>query len=260
MTNLVQFPGLGLSFTINRVAFSIGDFAIYWYGILIGTGMLLAMLYAFRMAPRLGINVDRMIDVIFIGAVMAVICARAYYVVFAPFKYTSFAQMLDIRDGGLAIYGGVLGAFIFGGLASKWRKVPILPMFDITAIGFFIGQAMGRWGNFVNQEAFGTNTTLPWGMKPNRLHSGAVKFVSAKGQFEALRFIEPLLTDEERDMVRRGHNASKASVAKNASPEEYRASTGFECLLGYLYLSKRTARIEELFDAIWVQFSAQWAC
>ena len=141
-----------------------------------------------------------MIDVIFIGAVMAVICARAYYVVFAPFKYTSFAQMLDIRDGGLAIYGGVLGAFIFGGLASKWRKVPILPMFDITAIGFFIGQAMGRWGNFVNQEAFGTNTTLPWGMKPNRLHSGAVKFVSAKGQFEALRFIEPLLTDEERDM------------------------------------------------------------
>jgi len=164
MTNLVQFPGLGLSFTINRVAFSIGDFAIYWYGILIGTGMLLAMLYAFRMAPRLGINVDRMIDVIFIGAVMAVICARAYYVVFAPFKYTSFAQMLDIRDGGLAIYGGVLGAFVFGGLASKWRKVPILPMFDITAIGFLIGQCLGRWGNFVNQEAFGTNTTMPWGM------------------------------------------------------------------------------------------------
>ncbi len=164
MTNLVQFPGLGLSFTINRVAFSIGDFAIYWYGILIGTGMLLAMLYAFRMAPRLGINVDRMIDVIFIGAVMAVICARVYYVVFAPFKYTSFAQMLDIRDGGLAIYGGVLGAFVFGGLASKWRKVPILPMFDITAIGFLIGQCLGRWGNFVNQEAFGTNTTMPWGM------------------------------------------------------------------------------------------------
>ncbi len=164
MINLVQFPGLGLSFTINRVAFSIGDFAIYWYGILIGTGMLLAMLYAFRMAPRLGINVDRMIDVIFIGAVMAVICARVYYVVFAPFKYTSFAQMLDIRDGGLAIYGGVLGAFVFGGLASKWRKVPILPMFDITAIGFLIGQCLGRWGNFVNQEAFGTNTTMPWGM------------------------------------------------------------------------------------------------
>ena len=96
-------------------------------------------------------------------------------------------------------------------------------------------------------------------MKPNRLHSGAVKFVSAKGQFEALRFIEPLLTEEEHDMVRRGHNASKASVAKNASPEEYRASTGFVCLLGYLYLSRRTARIEELFDAIWVQFSSQWA-
>ena len=168
MTNLVQFPGLGLSFEINRVAFSIGNFNIYWYGILIGTGMLLALLWAFRIAPKIGINVDRMIDVIFIGALMAIVCARAYYVAMAPFSYSSVWEMLDIRDGGIAIYGAVLGAFLFGGLACRWRKVPLLPMFDLTAVGFLIGQAVGRWGNFVNQEAFGTNTDAPWGMISER--------------------------------------------------------------------------------------------
>ena len=96
-------------------------------------------------------------------------------------------------------------------------------------------------------------------LKPNRLHSGAVRFVSARGQFEALRYLEPMLTEAEKDLVRRGHNASKATVAKNASPEEYRASTGFECLLGYLYLEGKNDRIQELFDAVWDHFSTQWA-
>ena len=95
-------------------------------------------------------------------------------------------------------------------------------------------------------------------LQPGRLHGGAVKFVSAKGQFEALQFLEPLLTEEERDLVRRGHNASKASVSKHATPEEYRASTGFECLLGYLYLTGRNDRIEALFDALWQQFAPLW--
>ena len=72
--------------------------------------------------------------------------------------------MIAIRDGGLAIYGGVIGGFLFGGLACKWRGVPVLPMFDLTAMGFLLGQGCGRWGNFFNQEAFGCNTTLPWGM------------------------------------------------------------------------------------------------
>ena len=164
MTYHVQFPGLGLELTLNRVAFSIGGFDVYWYGIIIAAGMLLAMLYAFRYAPDFGIDGDRLVDVVFIGVVMGVICARAYYVIFAPFDYTSFWQMIDIRQGGLAIYGGVIGAFVFGGLAAKWRKVPILPLFDLVGICFLIGQGVGRWANFINQEAFGTNTTLPWGM------------------------------------------------------------------------------------------------
>ncbi len=164
MTNLVQFPGLGLEFEINRVAFSIGGLNVYWYGIILATGLLLGALFAFRYAADFGIDGDRFIDVLLIGTVCAVVCARAFYVAFAPFKYDSVWDMINIRDGGIAIYGAVIGAFVFGGLACKWRKQPVLPTYDVVAMGFLIGQSVGRWGNFVNQEAFGCNTTLPWGM------------------------------------------------------------------------------------------------
>ncbi len=164
MINHVEVPGLGLSFVINRVALWIGDFPIYWYGVCIAAGLLLALCFAFHYAEDFGIDSDRMVDVVVIGTVCAVICARAYYVAFAPFEYASVWEMLDIRDGGIAIYGAVIGAFVFGGLACKWRGVPMLAMFDLTSMGFLIGQCLGRWGNFFNQEAFGVNTTLPWGM------------------------------------------------------------------------------------------------
>ena len=164
LTNLVQFPGLGLEFTINRVAFSIGNIHIYWYGVCIAVGLCLALVFAFRHCQEFGVDPDAMVDVILIGVVLGIASARAYYVAMAPFEYESIWEMLAIRDGGLAIYGGIIGGFLFGGLACKWRGVPILPMFDLTAMGFLIGQGCGRWGNFFNQEAFGCNTTLPWGM------------------------------------------------------------------------------------------------
>ena len=164
MTNLVQFPGLGLSFEINRVAFSIGRFNVYWYGVCIAFGICLALVFAFRHSVEFGVDADSMVDVILIGIVLGIASARAYYVAMAPFKYESIWEMIAIRDGGLAIYGGIIGGFLFGGLACKWRGVPVLPMFDLTAMGFLLGQCCGRWGNFFNQEAFGCNTTLPWGM------------------------------------------------------------------------------------------------
>ena len=164
MTNLVQFPGLGLSFEIDRVAFTIGGVSIYWYGVCIAVGLCLALVFAFRHSIEFGVDPDGMVDVILIGVVLGIASARAYYVAMAPFKYQSIWEMIAIRDGGLAIYGGVIGGFLFGGLACKWRKVPVLPMFDLAAMGFLIGQGCGRWGNFFNQEAFGCNTTLPWGM------------------------------------------------------------------------------------------------
>mgnify|MGYP005885563817 CR=1 FL=1 len=164
LTNLVQFPGLGLSFHLNRVAFTIGGVSIYWYGVCIAVGLCLALVFAFRHSLEFGVDPDSMVDVILIGVVLGIISARAYYVAMAPFKYESIWEMIAIRDGGLAIYGGIIGGFLFGGLACKWRKVPVLPMFDLTAMGFLVGQCCGRWGNFFNQEAFGCNTTLPWGM------------------------------------------------------------------------------------------------
>lgn len=167
MTFDVSFPGLGIDVTVNRVAFHLFGLPIYWYGVIIGFGMLLAILFTFFHHKRFGLNADRMTDVIILSAVCAILSARAYYVIFAPFEYESIWQMLDIRDGGLAIYGGVLGAFLFGSLICKWRKVPLLPMYDITALGFLLGQGIGRWGNFVNQEAFGGNTAMPWGMISN---------------------------------------------------------------------------------------------
>ena len=167
MTNLVQFPGLGLSFEINRVALSIGGFNIYWYGVCIAFGICLALVFAFRHSIEFGVDPDSMVDVILIGIVLGIVSARAYYVAMAPFKYESIWEMIAIRDGGLAIYGGIIGGFLFGGLACKRRGVPVLPMFDLTAMGFLLGQGCGRWGNFFNQEAFGANTKLPWGMISN---------------------------------------------------------------------------------------------
>ena len=164
MTNLVQFPALGLNFSLNRIAFSIGGMNIYWYGVCIAVGMCLALVFAFRHGVEFGVDADAMVDVILIGVVMGILCARLYYVAMSPYDYETLWDVLAIRDGGLAIYGGIIGGFLFGGLACKWRKVPVLPMFDLAAMGFLIGQGCGRWGNFFNQEAFGCNTTLPWGM------------------------------------------------------------------------------------------------
>lgn len=164
MVNHVSFPSLGLEMEINRVAFTVFGVPIYWYGVCIALGLLLGMLYAFRYAKSYGIDADRMVDVIFVSTIAAIIGGRAYYVATAPFEYQSVWEMIDIRLGGIAIYGGVIGAFLMGALMCRLRKVPMLPMFDLAAQGFLIGQCIGRWGNFFNQEAFGGNTTLPWGM------------------------------------------------------------------------------------------------
>ncbi len=164
MINNVQFPGLGLEFQVNRVAFTIGGMEIYWYGILIALGMMLGVIFALYKAKSFGINDDRFIDVIFITAVLAVLGARIFYVIFAPIEYNNLWDILSMRDGGLAIYGAVIVTFIVAPPLCKWRKIPLLPTLDLTVMGFLIGQGIGRWGNFVNQEAFGTNTDLPWGM------------------------------------------------------------------------------------------------
>lgn len=157
--NHVSFPGLGLEFDIDRVAFSIGGFNIYWYAILITTGVLLALLYAKFNCKRFCCNMDQILNCFIVGLITAIVGARLYYVVFS---WDQFADdpisMLYIRDGGLAIYGGIIGGLLGGGIVAKIQKMKLLPVIDMTMICFLIGQSVGRWGNFMNQEAYGAPT------------------------------------------------------------------------------------------------------
>ena len=154
MSHQVDFPGLGLSFTVNEVAFSIGSYDIRWYGVIIAFGFLLAMIYAFRSVKKMNIDLDRLIDAVIAGTLGGIVCARLYYVLFYPGdKYWNDPiQILYIHDGGIAIYGGFIGAMVFGGLVAKWRKLHVPAVLDLASLGFLIGQGVGRWGNFVNQE------------------------------------------------------------------------------------------------------------
>lgn len=160
----------GIKLTLKPIAFtiSLGSFHwdVYWYGIIIALGFLLALIYGYTNAKRFNINVDRMLDVILVAVPVAILSARTYYVLFDGEKLESFGDFFGFGNSsgfaGLAIYGGVIGAFVSGALMCKLRKIKILDMFDLAALGFLIGQGIGRWGNFVNQEAFGTLTGSDW--------------------------------------------------------------------------------------------------
>lgn len=161
----VSFPGLGLEFTLNPVAFQIGDYKIYWYGIIIAVGMVLAMIYAFKTADRFEINKDKLFNCVIAGLIFGVIGARLYYVIFEWDRYAGdIGKIFQIHDGGLAIYGGIIGALLSGCIVARIQKQTILNILDVVGLGFLIGQGIGRWGNFMNQEAFGTPTDLPWRM------------------------------------------------------------------------------------------------
>lgn len=178
MAHWVAFPKLGLQFDVPQsvVQFSLFgiDFDIRWYGLLIAIGFGLAIVYANVRAPKIGMDRDRMMDVVLVTTVFAVLCTRLYYVLFSnPAYYFAHPEkILAIWDGGLAIYGGIIGAFVGGFVMCRIRKVSVRTMFDLAAIGFLIGQGIGRWGNFFNQEAYGANTELPWGMTGDIIQSG----------------------------------------------------------------------------------------
>lgn len=164
MVQVISFPGLGIEeIALNRVAFTIFGLPVYWYGVIIAVGFLLAITYILRRCPEFGLDSDKALDVLLGVAVGGIVGARLYYVIFSGQHYT-LMDILRVRDGGLAIYGGVIGGFLSGMLMCRWRKVKFLPMADATVGGVILGQAIGRWGNFVNVEAFGGNTAMPWGM------------------------------------------------------------------------------------------------
>ena len=170
MNSVVSFPGLGIEVNISRVAFTLFGIEFYWYGVLIAVGALLAIWYSYRRVKDFGIDWDNAVNVVLVATISSIIGARLYYVIFAEKgEFTSFLEILDIRRGGVAFYGAVIGGFVAAAIACRYNKIKIRPFFDLAGIGFLIGQGIGRWGNFINQEAFGSNTSLPWGMTSDNI-------------------------------------------------------------------------------------------
>jgi phosphatidylglycerol:prolipoprotein diacylglycerol transferase len=168
--NPITFPGLGLSVQIDRVAFSILGKDIYWYGIILALGFLAGSFVASKQYARLGGKEDDALDMLLYAAPTAILCARIYYVVFYLDLYRNsdgsfnWREAIAIWDGGIAVYGSIMGAVLAAYIYCRIRKLSFLTMADAFAFGLPLGQAIGRWGNFVNQEAYGGECTLPWRM------------------------------------------------------------------------------------------------
>lgn len=159
---IISFPMFGDGFTINPPAsFSIAGFPIYLYGIIIGIGFLLAFSYTLKHCRQFGLKQDNIIDMLIIAVPSAIIMARLYYCAFDWEYYISNPlEIINIRSGGLAIYGSIIGAIIAVSIFSKVKKIPAGALLDACSLGLLIGQAVGRFGNFTNREAFGSVTDV----------------------------------------------------------------------------------------------------
>ena len=183
----ISFPGLFGEWSINPspVAIDVGN-GIYWYGIIICLGLILAVLFCARQAPKYGLTEDNVYDLIIWEIPFCIIGARAYYVLFYLDLYRTAEGGIDwkrtiaVWDGGLAIYGAVIAAFIVLLLLCRKKKLCFGAFADLGVMGLLIGQAVGRWGNFFNREAFGRETTLPWRM---RLWTSATEFIEVHPTF-----------------------------------------------------------------------------
>ena len=154
----ISFPGLGLELNPGRYI-QIGSFTIYYYGIIIALGLTLAVVYACRRSKQFGIKEDDILDGVLWVTPFAILCARAYYVAFKWDYYgVHLDEVIQIWNGGLAIYGGVLGAVLGVTVLCRVKKIKLPALLDLVSLGFLIGQLIGRWGNFFNREAFGTET------------------------------------------------------------------------------------------------------
>ncbi len=144
---------------IDKIAFSIGPFDVHWYAICILIGIMIAAIIGILEANRFGISTDDVLDGLIIIVPLSILGARLFYVLFELDKYDSFMDVLRIGNGGLAIVGGIITAFVSALIFAKVKNINIFILFDIMAPGFLIAQSIGRWGNFVNQEAHGPKTT-----------------------------------------------------------------------------------------------------
>ncbi len=180
LTDYTQVTFTGIEHTFNVystfVEFTVPviniDISIKFYGLIIAFGFLLAVLFGGRIAYKWKIDLNKMIDVLLYGTIGGIIGARLYYVIFEWEYYSChISEIPQIWKGGLAIYGGLLGGIIAAYITSRKIKLNFPKLLDMCAMSFLIGQGIGRWGNYANQEAFGTNTTMPWGMYSEKVAS-----------------------------------------------------------------------------------------
>ena len=179
-TVLVKFAGIASEFEVSKIL-DLGFTEVRWYGAIIAFGFLLAVLFGGRTAYVWNINLDKMIDVLIFGTVGAIVGARAYYVIF---KWDYYSQHLSeipkIWEGGLAIYGGIIGGILCAYIVCKVEKMNFWNLLDMVGISLLIGQGIGRSGNYANQEAFGGITYKNWGMMSDTV----VSYISAnKAEF-----------------------------------------------------------------------------
>jgi phosphatidylglycerol:prolipoprotein diacylglycerol transferase len=158
----ISFPGLGI-FGLNPPAsFTIFGRTIYFYGVLIALGFLFGILYCARRSKDFGIKSDNVYDLVLLLIPLSILCARIYYVLFRLDEFVGkpFLTWLAVWEGGIAIYGGIIGGILAILLTCRWRKIPFLAFLDLAVYGVLIGQIIGRWGNFMNREAFGGATDI----------------------------------------------------------------------------------------------------
>lgn len=163
----IWFPNLGIEIErLERVAFSVFGIDIYWYGIIIATGIFLGLFVTLKEAKRTGQKTEDYIDILLYASIISIIFARIYYVIFSwdDFKH-NLKDIFAIRNGGIAIYGAIIGGALTVYIYAKIKKLSFLKLADTVSMGLLIGQILGRWGNFINREAFGTYTNNIFAMR-----------------------------------------------------------------------------------------------
>ena len=165
---IIGFPLLGEGFALDIPRyFTIFGTRIFYYGLLLGLGLLMGALYAMWQAKHVGLTADNVLDFLIFAVPISVVVSRLYYVAFHLDVYLQdpIRIITGVREGGLTIYGVIFGAAFGAWLCSRVKKLDFRSFIDVGAPGLLIGQAIGRWGNFINRELFGVETTLPWRMR-----------------------------------------------------------------------------------------------
>lgn len=183
---IVKFAGIAQEFAVSS-KLDLGFTTVNWYGAIIAFGFLLAVLYGGVIAYYWEINLDKMIDVLMFGTVGAIVGARLYYVAFKWDYYSQhISQIPKIWEGGLAIYGGIIGGILVAWLVCKVEKLNFYNLLDMVGMSLLIGQGIGRWGNYANQEAFGGFTYKNWGMMSDKV----ISYIESKPESFGLEGVE----------------------------------------------------------------------